>query len=119
LGKKFNFTFVNVSPEDRAWGAQDKDGNWSGLIKMLIEREADVSPCGLTQIIARSSVTDIAIPMINEIITLIAPVQNGVETQLWVYTDIFPMASWNAIDGMALITALGFFVISASGMTLF
>jgi hypothetical protein len=25
LAQKFNFTFVNISPKDRAWGAQGRD----------------------------------------------------------------------------------------------
>jgi hypothetical protein len=118
LAKQFNFTFVNISPKDRAWGAQDDDGNWNGLIRMLIDREADVVPCGLTQTVERSEVTDMSIPMIDECITLVAPVRKGVQTQLWVYTEIFPLGSWFMIQGMVLVTALGFFAISLSGVIL-
>lgn len=74
--------------------------------------------CGLTQTIERSSVTDMSIPFIEELITLVAPVRTGVETQLWVYAEIFPMESWYLIGAMVLITALGFFAIRSSGVIL-
>jgi hypothetical protein len=50
MGKKFNFTHVNVSPKDGKWGAANADGTWNGKVGMLTREEVDVVPCGLTQV---------------------------------------------------------------------
>jgi hypothetical protein len=115
LGQKFNFTYVNVAPKDRNWGGLQSDGSWNGLIEMLMKGEADLVPCGLTQTMERSMVTDMSIATLNDIVTLVAPSRKGVQTQVWVYTEIFPMVSWYAIGAMVLIVAMGFLVIRYSG----
>jgi hypothetical protein len=49
------------------------------------------------------------------IATIVSPVTKGVQAQLWVYTDIFPLASWVILCVMVAFIAVGFHIIYVSG----
>jgi hypothetical protein len=115
LGQKHNFTFTSSSPADGKWGAIEPDGSWNGMIGMLTRDEGDLVTCGPTQTLERSLVTDMSVPLLPDMCTLITAVSKGVQTQLWVYTDIFPMASWYALGGLVLFTGFAFVIIDSSG----
>jgi hypothetical protein len=115
LGQQHNFTFTSSSPADGKWGAIEPDGNWNGMIGMLTQDEGDLVTCGPTQTLEISLVSDMSVPLLPDMCTLITVVSKGVQTQLWVYTDIFPMASWYALGGLVLFTGFAFVIIDSSG----
>jgi hypothetical protein len=115
LGQKHNFTFTSSSPADKKWGAIEADGSWNGMIGMLTRDEGDLVTSGPTQTLERSLVSDMSVPLLPDMCTLITAVSKGVQTQLWVYTDIFPMASWYALGGLVFLTGFAFVIIDSSG----
>jgi hypothetical protein len=46
LKKTLNFTIEIIRPPDGAWGNKMKNGSWTGMIRMLMEGEADVLSVG-------------------------------------------------------------------------
>jgi hypothetical protein len=47
LSKQLNFTVVTVLPPDGKWGSINARTNtWNGMVRMLIDDEADVVTCG-------------------------------------------------------------------------
>jgi hypothetical protein len=115
FGQKHNFTFTSSSPADRKWGGIEAGGSWNGMIGMLMQDEGDLVTCGPTQTLERSLVSDMSVPLLPDMCTLITAVSKGVQTQLWVYTDSFPMASWYALGGLVLFTGFAFVIIDSSG----
>ncbi|MPC44647.1 Glutamate receptor U1 [Portunus trituberculatus] len=50
LAETLNFTYNVVSPADRAWGAEQPDGNWTGMVGQVSRKEVDLAlgPFGIT-----------------------------------------------------------------------
>ena len=42
LSNLLNFTFTVTSPLDKQYGGKKSDGNWTGMIGQLVERDVDV-----------------------------------------------------------------------------
>ena len=58
-----NFTISHQFPEDGQFGGQNKDGSWTGMIGMLVKREADVSASALSINVPRSQAVDFVQPV--------------------------------------------------------
>ena len=58
-----NFTVRHEIPADGQFGAMKKDGSWSGMIGMLVKREADVSASALSINVPRSQAVDFVQPV--------------------------------------------------------
>ena len=61
LTRSLNFTVKRVQPSDRQWGALTTDpgsGNqsWNGMVRMLIDKEADICTAGLSMTKERGNV---------------------------------------------------------------
>ena len=61
LKQTLNFTTLQSKPSDGAWGAEITDpstgkSSWNGMVKMLIDGEADICSAGLTMIREREEV---------------------------------------------------------------
>ena len=61
LQDSLNFTVKTVQPKDRQWGVHQTDPEtgkkyWNGIVRMLIDGEADISTAGLTLIKERAEV---------------------------------------------------------------
>ncbi|XP_046573976.1 glutamate receptor ionotropic, kainate glr-3-like [Haliotis rubra] len=44
LSRTFNFSYTYVEPADQSWGVRHPNGTWDGIIRMLIDGNADISP---------------------------------------------------------------------------
>ena len=42
LSNLLNFTFTVTSPLDKQYGGKKSDGNWTGMVGQLVEKEVDV-----------------------------------------------------------------------------
>ena len=114
LAKKLNFTLVFNAPVDGKFGAVDSNGTWNGLIGMVLEGGADLAAAALTRTMERDDVTSFSITLLEEMSTLAAPMSSKPATNLWVYVEIFPAATWAVCGFMIVAVALGFAVIHAS-----
>ena len=48
--KRLNFSLRATVPEDEAWGAEDENGTWTGIIGMVQRSEADIGASGLVAV---------------------------------------------------------------------
>ena len=59
LKQMTNFTLKLGSPEDKKWGALEKDGKtWNGMIRELVDDEIDICAAGLSITFDRAMATD-------------------------------------------------------------
>ena len=118
LAMKLNFTIVIVEPPDDKWGGLEADGvTWNGIVRMLLDGEADMSTTLLTRVEQRQAAVDFSAPMLTSQKTLLARADGGgTAMQFWVYVDIFSPAIWGIC--CTLLTGLGvaFFCIERSGL---
>ncbi|XP_069957609.1 probable glutamate receptor [Cherax quadricarinatus] len=63
IAKGVNFSFTYVRPADRLWGARQLDGSWTGMVGMLMKKEADIAlgPFGTST--DRAEVVDFTTPI--------------------------------------------------------
>ena len=67
LAKQLNFTYSIAMSRDRNWGSLDKEtGKWNGIIRDVIDGDADVAVAFLLITKTRSEVTDFMIPYYSD-----------------------------------------------------
>ena len=55
LAVKLNFTYTLQLPRDGKWGRRDAQGRWSGIVRDLVDREADMAVTAISITHARWS----------------------------------------------------------------
>ncbi|XP_067682760.1 glutamate receptor ionotropic, kainate 2-like [Haliotis asinina] len=61
LAKQLNFSYTLVEPPDREW-SRVLNGSWTGLVKLLIDGEADVVVAPMSVSKSRASAIDFTVP---------------------------------------------------------
>ena len=62
LAKKFHFNYEMVTPSDAEYGRLFANGNWPGLVGMLIRGDADLIIDNLSITESRKQVIDFSVP---------------------------------------------------------
>ena len=62
LARQLNFTYSIALSRDGQWGSVNKDGDWSGIIRDIIDGEADIAAALLAVTKTRSEVIDFMLP---------------------------------------------------------
>ncbi len=121
LAEKLNFKLSNVLPPDRRWGNLESDNRtWSGIMRMLVEEEADISTTVLTRTVSRAPYVDFSRRLVTTSKTLIAALDSSRRAaQFWVYLEIFPIETWITCLALAMAIAGGFFAIEKSASNRF
>ena len=94
LGKNVNFTTVMMPPKDGQWGSKTDKGEYTGLVGDLVYRRADIAPSGLYVVKWREEVIDFAMPVLEDLQTLIARASSGRVVDFTVYLEIFMPQAW-------------------------
>ncbi|XP_046572350.1 glutamate receptor ionotropic, kainate 4-like [Haliotis rubra] len=81
LSRVLNFTYKFREPADDEWG-RVVDGNWTGMIQMLIRNEVDIAMAPLNPTSERQAVVDFTYPMSNDFITVLFT-KNDSRTEKW------------------------------------
>ena len=58
-----NFTVEHRQPEDGQFGSVGDNGTWTGIVRKLIDKEADISTAGLSLNFARTEALDFLQPI--------------------------------------------------------
>ncbi|XP_050703654.1 glutamate receptor ionotropic, delta-2-like [Eriocheir sinensis] len=59
-----NFKCAGVQAEDNLYGTKNSDGSWSGIIGLLVRKEADFSAASFAYMPSRADVVDYTIPLL-------------------------------------------------------
>ena len=89
------------------------NGSWTGEIGSLQRREADVVSRGLGINLHRSSFIDYPYATFRQPMTLIAAIQKGVSTDVWVYVEVFGFSQWMIFIALLILMVIGLSVIHA------
>ncbi|XP_042233761.1 glutamate receptor-like, partial [Homarus americanus] len=66
LAKALNFSYTYVRPPDGSWGKRYKNGSWSGMVGMVVRKEADIGAGPFSVSGTRAHVIDYTTPMLVE-----------------------------------------------------
>ena len=94
LARNLNFTILMKTPNDGQWGSITESNEYTGLVRQLLKKEADIAPSGLYILKWREEVIDFAIPLLEDLQTLIAKKSSGKEVDFTGYIDIFMPEAW-------------------------
>ena len=117
LSASLNFTLNLTASIDNKWGGVDANGNWNGMIGMVVRGEVDLAAASLTRTMERDAVTSFSITIMDEFSTLASPVGGTPAIQVWVYLEIFSPTTWAIICAALICIALCLHVINASGLS--
>ncbi|GFS66502.1 uncharacterized protein NPIL_318151, partial [Nephila pilipes] len=109
LSKTLKFRYDYVSAPDGEWGSLSEFGNWTGLIGMVSERQADMAIGFLAATKNRLEVVDFSEPYsVNELSFATHLPRNLVRTYFYLYP--FNWSVWVCIFGFSFILPLIFFL---------
>ncbi len=105
-----------IQPKDGHWGSlvtlDNNETDWTGMVKQLIEKEADLCGSSLTVSEERSKNIDFSVGLLEDItsIAVINPAKlakgNPTNINLMVFLTVFTKAAWVGILLLALLVAI-------------
>ncbi|XP_064104096.1 glutamate receptor ionotropic, delta-2-like [Macrobrachium nipponense] len=95
LTTTMNFTYLQVVPPDVSFGTPYPNGSWSGMIRMLMDKKADVGLGPFQVIHSRSQVVDYTHSLCYDTLSLMAVRGIGV-TNPWGFLMPFTPRMWQA-----------------------
>ena len=93
LATSLNFTFKLAKSRDEKWGAVDDSGEWNGIVKDLLEEEADISACSLIVTESRSTAIDFGLSFRSTFTTFFVSKQSS-SYSIDIYTKPFTATTW-------------------------
>ena len=115
LARRLNFTYILSNPRDGKWGAVDENGEWNGIIKDLIDDEADIAAASLAVTQARSEAVDFLVPIKAEMSTFFVSRQ-GSSFSLDIFTKPYTYETWQALLILIVVAAILLYLIAWLGM---
>ena len=98
-----NFSYVLYPSVDGSWGSLSDDGNWSGMIGMILRDEVDFAVSDFFITLDRSYVVDFSMPLLNSQSKMYIPIPsqaaglstfvNPFSNQLWLATILMILIS--------------------------
>ena len=101
LSASLNFTLNLTASIDNKWGGVDANGNWNGMIGMVVRSEVDLATASLTRTMERDAVTSFSITLLDEFSIFASLVGAKRPVQVWVY-QIFSKTTWAIIGAMVI-----------------
>ncbi|KAK7489127.1 hypothetical protein BaRGS_00019641 [Batillaria attramentaria] len=111
FSRELNFDFDMFEPEDGNWGALDKEtGEWNGLIKTLLDREADMVVTSIKINPDRSRAVQFSVPYLETGITIVVSLREGAISPT-AFLEPFDITSWILILMLCIhVVALGVYI---------
>ena len=114
MATSLNFTFELIRPRDLKWGAIDSNGEWNGIVKDLIDEEADMSACPLSITEPRGKVIDFGIPFHSGAMGFFVSKQSS-SFSFEIYSKPFTATTWAVLYFMILFITFVFGLITKLG----
>ena len=122
LQSQLNFTYESVSPQKGKWGWKLKNGSWSGLVGMLLDKKIDMTAVGTLVNIKRHGVVDSLLPFFSMQYALLSPSANKPKLNAWEYAYRFSLSVWLTTIAFLILAAILFSISSrqsvGQGLTL-
>ena len=114
LARHLNFTYSIATSRDGNWGSVNKDtGEWNGIIKDIIEGEADVGVALLSLTKSRSEVIDFMLPFYSDSFGFFV---NTKSSYAWsTYFSPFLYESWVVLLAMLVLISLSLAMVARVG----
>ena len=106
LKKALNFTMVKYIRKDRQWGALKEAGQWTGIIRTMLDGGADLASASLTSNFDRSMVVDFLPPIGTETYSLYVRTSDTEELSWGTYANPFTFTLWTVVVATALGNAI-------------
>ena len=106
---------LNMTIENKQVGWTNKlleNGSWTGSMKSLDEKEADVATSGLGISLQRSAYIDYPMATDRQPLILHAAIPKGSSTNMWVYVKVFGLLQWMLYFALLILMALGLYIIN-------
>ena len=114
------FSYEVIEPPDGSWGTRRRLENgtqvWTGMVRQLVNGEADLCGASLTITEERSRVIDFSIGVIEDIVSIgmLDPRVSGLqhsEVHLMVFLTVFDSATWIGIIASTVLAGFAFAVV--------
>ncbi len=113
-----NFTIRYYNRFDEGWGSFDPEsGEWGGMVRSLVDGEADMINSGLTISIERSNAVRFLPPIISDVYTFAIKRPDGKAINWLTLFNIFKPELWTVLVLVALLATLfklGVFLVRSS-----
>ncbi|XP_052790381.1 glutamate receptor ionotropic, NMDA 2B-like [Mya arenaria] len=77
LSEKMNFEYEMYEVPDQNWGIKDENGEWSGLVKEMIEKKADMVITSIKINHQRATAMEFSTPFLETGITILVALRKG------------------------------------------
>ena len=114
IAKQLNFTYSIAMSRDRNWGSLNKEnGEWNGIIRDIVDGEADIGVAFLTITKTRSEATDFMIPFYSVLYGFFISKESSYS---WTaYFEPFTYNAWIALSLMIIVIALSLALVAKVG----
>ena len=112
LKEAMNFDFVYVFPDDGEFGSKSANGSWSGLVKLLVDKEIHFTASSLANTFERSQVIDFSVSFSTYYADLISQTRNSIRVNS--FLAVFNKSTWISLvfTLMALVFGIGFIALA-------
>ncbi|KAL7047470.1 hypothetical protein ACKWTF_002925 [Chironomus riparius] len=94
ISKQIGFNYILDLVHDRKYGAKDANGEWNGMVGVLMKHKADLAVASMTINYARESVIDFSKPFMNLGISILFKIPETQETKLFSFLNPLAMNIW-------------------------
>ena len=108
IANSLNFTYSLANSRDGHYGML-VDGQWSGIIKDLMDEVADVSVANLMVTDVRATYVDYSIPVIDEKMSFF--INKEISTQYMLFLQPFTWQVWVVLGLLIFLTSILFYII--------
>lgn len=98
----FEYTIQEV--EDKEFGNMDENGEWNGIVRKLIDKEAEIGLGSMSVMAEREAVIDFTVPYYDLVGITIMMQLPVISTSLFKFLTVLKTEVWLAILGSYLFT---------------
>ncbi len=112
-----NFQTKWVKPKDGSWGKPGKDGQWNGIVRDLIDHEADFSSGGLFMSADRAKHIDYAVGLMEVMNSLTMGLSKQRQTiNILAYINIYDEVTWLIFFSLTACLILSWWCLRKTGV---
>ncbi len=117
LESVLNFQTVWVRPKDGSWGRLGKDGRWNGIVRELVDQEADFSSGGLNMNTVRAKHVDFAVGLTEMISSItMGRLKQRQTINFQAYVNVFSGSTWLIFFSLTMGLVLSWWYLRKTGV---